>query len=33
MVVGKVGAIVWPLGRVEKLARPEIFDNPALDGS
>jgi len=32
-VVGKVGAIVWPLSRVEKLARPEIFDDSALDGS
>lgn len=32
-VVGKVWAIVWPLGRTEILDRPEIFDDPALDAS
>ena len=32
-VVGKVWAIVWPLGRHEILDRPETFANPALDAS
>lgn len=32
-VVGKVWAIVWPLGRTEILDRPEIFADPALDAS
>ena len=32
-VVGKVWAIVWPLGRTEVLDRPEIFTDPTLDGS
>ncbi len=32
-VVGKVWAIVWPPDRAEILDKPEIFDDPALDGS
>ena len=32
-VVGKVWAIVWPLGHKEILDRPETFANPALDAS
>ncbi len=32
-VVGKVWAIVWPLGRTEVLDRPEIFTDLAMDGS
>ncbi len=32
-VVGKVWAIVWPLGHTEILDRPETFANPALDAS
>ena len=30
-VVGKVWAIVWPLGRFEVLQRPATFDQKALD--
>lgn len=32
-VVGKVWAIVWPFGRTEILDRPDVFADPALDGS
>jgi signal peptidase I len=32
-VVGKVWGIVWPVGRLEVLDRPEVFDDPALDRS
>jgi signal peptidase I len=32
-VVGKVWGIVWPVGRLEVLDRPEVFDDPALDPS
>lgn len=31
-VVGKVWGIVWPIGRVEVLDRPAVFDDPNLDG-
>jgi signal peptidase I len=30
-VVGKVWAIVWPVGRLDRIERPETFDQKALD--
>ncbi|HET6560335.1 MAG TPA: signal peptidase I [Marmoricola sp.] len=30
-VVGKVWAIVWPVGRFERIERPETFEQKALD--
>jgi signal peptidase I len=32
-VVGKVWAIVWPASRAGFIDRPDVFDDPALDGS
>ena len=32
-VVGKVWAVVWPLGRFDLVDRPETFDQQALGGS
>jgi signal peptidase I len=30
-VVGKVWAIVWPVGRLDRVERPETFEQKALD--